>query len=234
MIRTALAPLPLVAGLVLAACSTDGADVVMAPSSFTGLTADIDAALDDDPDWILAGSSRLVRQLADGARADALITADETTMADAVEQGLVPSLPVAIAGNRLVLAVAPDNPGAVASVADLGDDDLLVGLCAEEVPCGRLAADARRTLGLDLAADTEEPNVRSLAAKIAAGELDAGLIYATDAADLGLATVDDATLAVFVTDYLAASLDDEPSTVIQFLRSPPGRALLTDAGFLTP
>ncbi len=234
MSRPALVPLLLFLGLAAAGCGADGSTVVMAPSSFTGLTARIDAALEDDPDWIVAGSNRLVRQLADGARADVLITADETTMAEAVAQGLVTTEPMTIATNRLVLAIAPGNPGSVTSVADLRDERLLIGLCSVEVPCGRLAAEARGRLGLQVAADTEEPNVRSLARKIAAGELDAGLIYATDAADLGLATVDDDVLRVFVTDYLAASLNGETSPVIDFLRSAQGRELLADEGFVTP
>ena len=234
MSRTALTPLLLVAGLAAAGCGADASTVVMAPSSFTGLTAGIDAALDDEPDWVIAGSNRLVRQLADGARADVLITADETTMAAAVAEGLVTSEPVTVATNRLVLAVAPGNPGPVTSLDDLSDERLLLGLCAVEVPCGRLAAEARGRLGLDLSVDTEEPNVRSLARKIAGGELDAGLIYATDAADLDLATVDDEVLGAFVTDYLAASLNGEPSPVIEFLRSPQGRLLLAAEGFVAP
>lgn len=230
-------PLPAVAlalGLVVSACSADSATVAMVPSSLTALTDEVDAALETDTDWIIAGSSRLVRQLADGASADLLITADAETMDEAIAQGIVETEPVVIGGNRLVLAVAPGNPGAVESVGDLADTRLLIGVCADEVPCGRLASAAATTLGLTVAADTEEPNVRSLATKIAAGELDAGLVYATDAQDLRLATVDDATLQPFVTSYLAASLGDGATEIISFLTSEAGRNLLAAEGFTPP
>ncbi|MEZ5247635.1 MAG: substrate-binding domain-containing protein [Acidimicrobiales bacterium] len=224
----------IVAAMGLVGCGSDGdTTVVMVPSSFTGLTASIDTRLDIDTDWVIAGSSRLVRQLADGAAADVLITADAETMADAVDQGLVAGEPVVVARNRLVVALAPGNQAGVAELDDLADPDLLIGVCAAEVPCGRLAARAVDS-GLDLAVDTEEPNVRSLALKIARGELDAGLVYATDAADLGLATLDDDSLTGFETAYLAASVRDEPSPIIDFLRADAGRDLLEDEGFLLP
>ena len=43
--------------------------------------------------------------------------------------------------------------------------------------------------------DTAEPNVRALAHKLANGELDAGLVYATDAHSLGLTTIADTRIA---------------------------------------
>ncbi|GJM37648.1 MAG: molybdate-binding protein [Acidimicrobiales bacterium] len=212
----------------------DEPDIAMVPSSFTDLTAEIDLALDDDPEWIIAGSSRLLRQLEDGAAADLLITADAETMDRAIADGLVDSTLGVVARNRLVFAVAPDNPGGIAAVEDLGNADLFLGICAPEVPCGRLAATAVDALSVDVAADTEEPNVRALALKIARGELDGGLIYATDALAFSLDTVDDERLASFVTDYVAASVHGGTTGIPAFLRSDDGRALLESRGFIVP
>ncbi|MDW3219548.1 MAG: substrate-binding domain-containing protein [Acidimicrobiales bacterium] len=213
---------------------SDDPDIAMVPSSFTDLTAEIDRALDDDPVWVIAGSSRLVRQLADGAAADLLITADAATMEQALADGLVDTTLGVVARNRLVFAVAPDNPGGITSVEDLGDGDRFLGVCAPEVPCGRLAAAALDELGIEVAADTEEPNVRALALKIARGELDGGLIYATDARAFSLDTVDDVRLEAFVTDYVAASVHGGTTGIPAFLRSDEGRALLESRGFLVP
>jgi len=224
----------IIATLLFTACGGGSSRVAMAPSSMTTLTDEIDDALSSDTEWVIAGSARLVGQLADGASADVLITADRETMQSAIDQSLVADEPIVIAGNRLVLAIAPGNPGEVERLEDLTSADLLLGVCASEVPCGRLAAEAQATLGIDIAADTEEPNVRSLALKITNGELDAGLIYATDAADLGLATIDDSRLEGFVTEYLAASVRGEPSDITMFLTSDPGRRLLADRGFTLP
>jgi molybdate transport system substrate-binding protein len=221
--------------LALSSCSGDGATTTaMAPSSFAGITDEIDVGLDADIDWIVAGSSRLVRQLADGAEADLLITADAETMSDAIDRQLVRGEAVTIAANRLVVAVAPGNPGDVDELDDLLDPSLLVGICATEVPCGRLAARAQERLGMSIPVDTEEPNVRSLALKIKGGELDAGLVYATDAEDLGLDTIGEAQLDGFVTEYRAASVNGAPSEIIDFLLSDSGRALLASAGFQVP
>jgi molybdate transport system substrate-binding protein len=224
----------LTATIALSGCGDDSATVAMVPSSFTGLTVEIDRALDTETDWIIAGSSRLVRQLADGATADLLITADADTMREAVAQRLVSGEPVTIAANRLVVALAPGNPGGLDDLDDLRDPALLLGVCAAEVPCGRLAAEVREAIDLSVSVDTEEPNVRALALKIAGGELDAGLIYATDAQDLGLDTLGEGPLDAFVTEYRAASVADGPAPIIEFLRSDPGRALLTAAGFGVP
>ena len=223
------------AALLLAACEgDDGGPVAMVPSSFTDMTHEIDRARGTETEWIISGSSRLVRQLADGADADLLITADEATMRRAFDDGLVDVSLGTIAHNRLVLAVAPENPAGVDRLSDLADPDLLIGVCASEVPCGRLADEAATALGLTVAADTEEPNVRSLALKIARGELDAGLIYQTDALAFSLDTVDDDRLAGFVTAYVAASVHGDITGIAAFLRTPPGQELLVAAGFTIP
>jgi len=224
----------LIAVAAFSGCADDSSSVALVPSSMTGIVDEVDDALDTRTDWVIAGSARLVAQLADGAAADLLITADAETMDDAVSRGLVDGPPVVFAGNRLVVAVAPGNPANVEELSDLTVDDLLVGVCAHEVPCGRLAVDAQAALGLELSVDTEEPNVRSLANKIVSGELDAGLIYATDATDLSLDTVADDELAPFVTAYVAAAIGGESSDIIDFLLSPSGQALLASRGFSAP
>ncbi|MEQ8841022.1 MAG: substrate-binding domain-containing protein [Acidimicrobiales bacterium] len=231
-LRRGLAGLLATLTLLTPGCGDDTGTVAMVPSSLTGVTEPVDDALGTETAWVIAGSSRLVRQLADGARADVLITADAETMRDAVARGLVEGEPVVIAGNRLVVALAPGNPGRLDDLADLEDPTLLLGVCAAEVPCGRLAAEAETALSIDVAVDTEEPNVRALALKIETGELDAGLVYATDAADLGLETLRAAELDPFVTEYLAVAVHGSAHEIVDFLRSPAGRRLLSDDGFI--
>lgn len=228
----------LVAALALTAFSCGDGDTtrtVMAPSSFAGVIADVDLARGTDTEWVVAGSSRLVAQLADGASASLLITADAATMQRAVDDGLVTDFPVTIATNRLVFAVAPGNPGMIDALEDLAEPGLVLGVCAAEVPCGRLAGRAAADLGLSVAADTEEPNVRALALKIARGELDGGLVYATDALEFALDTVADDRLDSFVNEYQAAVADfADRSGVLAFLQSDAGREILTDRGFGLP
>ena len=188
---------------------------------------------------VLAGSSALAAQLAEGAEADVLMTADAATMQRAVEAGSVRGRVTAIATNALVLAVAPGNPGQVASLDDLDRADLLVGLCAAGVPCGTLADRALDRLGIEPAVDTRELNARALAAKIALGELDAGLVYATDAAALGLEIIAAAGLDRFTNTYQMASIHADPPAPVQavleaFEPDGLGAESLLEAGFSPP
>src|SRR5947199_2891068 len=65
-----------------------------------------------------AGSQQLVSQLQQGARADALATADQPTMTGVPARDRS-GTPAVFARNRLVIAVAHGNPKHVQSMADL-------------------------------------------------------------------------------------------------------------------
>lgn len=186
----------------------------MAASSLTDV---VEAVSSNNPNVtaILSGSSTLVAQLSAGAGADVLITADAATMDRATADGSIRGKPVVIATNTVVLATAPGNPGDVSGLADLARRDLLVGLCAPEVPCGALARQALDEARIIASVDTLELNVRALAAKLSLGELDAGLVYGTDAAIAGLSTVDAPELDGHANRYLIASVSAEPPPPVQ-------------------
>lgn len=133
-----------------------------------------------------AGSSQLVTQMLEGAPADLLITADETTMQKALEEvaELSEASPQTIATNALVLATAPGNPAAIDSIDDLAQEGTMTALCAPQVPCGRLAQQELAQQKLKPANLTEETNVSAVATKLATGQVDAGFIYSTDATSL--------------------------------------------------
>ena len=71
---------------VLGACSSDdGETLIFAASSLAAATDNIDAELQADPatappKWVLAGSSRLIAQVRDGARPDIIVTADASQL----------------------------------------------------------------------------------------------------------------------------------------------------------
>lgn len=211
----------------------------MAASSLTDV---VEAVTSADPrvTAVISGSSTLVAQLSAGADADVLITADAATMDRAVADGLIGGKPAVIATNTVVLATAPGNPGQVTGLADLARRDLLVGLCAAEVPCGTLARRALDEARIVASVDTLELNARALAAKLSLGELDAGLVYGTDAAAAGLPTVSAPELDGHANRYYIASVSAEPPPTVQAVVdafTEPGRvgaeALLTH-GFGPP
>ncbi len=156
-----------------------------------------------------------------------------------VDAGLAAGEVIPFAANHLVIAVPAGNPGGVRSLDDLGRDDLLVGRCAPEVPCGRLALAELDESGIDDAADTEEPDVRSLLVKVAEGELDAALVYATDVAAAGddVQVVEDERLDRR-TEYQAVRIDggdvEAAERFLRLLRGPAGESLLAALGFEAP
>lgn len=192
-------------------------------------------------DFSFGPSSELATQIAEGAPADVLATADETTMAAATDARTVDGTPTVFASNRMEIAVPEGNPGGVDGLEDFADADLVIGLCAEEVPCGRLARQALGSAGVQPSVDTDEADVKALLAKIAAGEVDAGLVYRTDVRSAdddvdGIALPGDQQV---VTRYPLAAVAGSPRpevarAFVAFVTSPDGRAILEGFGFGPP
>jgi molybdate transport system substrate-binding protein len=256
-LRRAVLAVALSAALAVAAGCGSGADDSAADGAGSGLDGTITvhaaASLTDafgeaadafsrahpgvDVDLNLAGSQALREQILAGAPGDVFASANMATMDEVVEAGAA-AQPVVVAHNALEIAVPAGNPAGVDALDDLGDGDLLVGLCAVEVPCGDAARRAFDAAGVRPAPDTEEPDVRSLLTKVAAGELDAGLVYRSDVAAAGgdVEGVEVPDAVNVVTDYPAAVLADagEPGIArafVGFLRSSDGQEILESWGF---
>ncbi|MCV7193483.1 molybdate ABC transporter substrate-binding protein [Mycolicibacterium brumae] len=181
------------------------------------------------------GSPTLVTQLQEGADADVLATADERTMATAVEAGVVQD-PKLFASNTLVVAVPAGNPGNVDSLDDLAHVTTVV--CAPEVPCGAAARQLLSDAGVQVTPASQEQNVSAVLTKVAAGEADAGLVYATDVAG-------DSKVESFVPDgaadvvnhypiALADPLSEAASAFMGFVLGDDGQKILAEHGFGAP
>ena len=237
-----------VPSLALSACSDPSDDapvLVLAAASLTDAFTTMEAEFEAenpgvDVEVSFGGSSSLQVQVEEGAPADVVALADAVPMDALVDRGLVDA-PQVFASNSLVLVTPADNPGDVDSIDDLADPGLLVGVCAPQVPCGAYAREAFELAGVEASLDTEEPDVRSLAAKVAAGELDAALVYATDVDafgdDLAIVALPDGVdvraeypIAV-VSD---PSRPDDAGKFVDYVLSPSGQAVLADAGFGEP
>ena len=185
------------------------------------------------------GSTALVAQLAEGASADVFATADEDTMAKAVDEGLVTD-PDVFATNTLVVAVPDGNPGGVEELADLADERLTVVLCAAEVPCGAASQRLLESAGVTVAPASFEQNVTAVLTKVAAGEADAGLVYATDVeSEPDVESFVPEGAADVVNRYPIAALDraTNPAAAaafVAFVRAPEGQAVLAEHGFGVP
>lgn len=215
--------------------------LVLGTTSLTDAFTEIEAAFEDaNPaiDVVLTfdSSSTLAGQVAEGAPAGVLATADETTMATAVDAGAVDGEPVLFATNTGVLA-RPAGNDTVTSPDDLEDDRALLAACAPEVPCGVVAREMFAALGIDPQIDSDEQHVGAVLTKLEADEIDAGVIYATDAlASDAVTTVPLPADVVVTTNYPIAAVEDSEAAAgfVAFVTGPEGQAILASAGFLGP
>ena len=251
MRRTALA-----AALMLTACGAEpapapdgGAPVeltVLAAASLRTAFEELGARYErahpgTEVAFSFAGSADLVAQLAEGAPADVLATADTASMDRAVAQGLLDGPPQPFATNVLQIVTPPDDPGRVSSFADLARPGLAVVVCAEQVPCGRALAQVEETSGTALSPVSEETSVSGVLAKVTAGEADAGVVYVTDARAAGDAvrTVPFPEAAGVVNTYPIGTVagSEHPrgaAELVAHLRGAEAREVLAAAGFGAP
>lgn len=189
----------------------------------------------------LGASSALREQILEGAPADVYASANQPNMQQLVEAGEVAGDPRTFARNRLQIAVPAGNPAGITGLADFSHEELLLGLCAEGVPCGDFARQALAAAGVTPALDTDEPDVRALLTKIALGELDAGIVYVTDVASTRGAVqgIDIPEAYNVVAEYPIAVLANAPhprnaAAFVEFVLSAEGRAILAAHGFAAP
>ena len=221
----------------------EGEVLVSAAASLTDAFRSVEAAFEDlhpDVDVILnfGPSSGLRTQIVEGAPVDVFASADTANM-DAVadEWATEPSV---FATNRLAIAVPAGNPAGVGGLADLARDDLLIGLCAEGDPCGEYARTALASAGVVASVDTAETDVRALLDKIAAGELDAGIVYWSDVR--GNRSVEDVAIPAehdVVASYPIAVLSGAPNPAaarafVEFVLSLQGQGIMSAHGLGSP
>lgn len=196
-------------------------------------------------------SSTLATQLAEGAPADVFASANIRQMEVAQEAGRIEEPSAIFARNRLVIAVPADNPAGIDSLADLAMPGVLLVFAAPEVPV-RVYTDAMLDM---LAADpaygdsyrdavlanlvSEEENVRQVIAKIALGEVDAGIVYQSDITP----DVAETVMAVSIPDefnqiasYPIATISDSANpdhaqAFVEYVLSDAGQAILLEWGF---
>jgi molybdate transport system substrate-binding protein len=199
----------------------------------------------DNPGWSIdftfAGSSDLVTQLTQGAKADVFASADAKNMDKATQAGLLSGDPVNFASNTLVIVTAPGNPKKVSSFADLTKPGLSVVACAPQVPCGSATKKVEEATKVTLDPVSEETSVTDVLTKVTSGQADAGVVYVTDAIGAGdkVAEVDFVESSVAVNTYPIAVLKsatdvDAAKKFIELVTSEAGQKVLSQAGFAKP
>jgi molybdate transport system substrate-binding protein len=188
-----------------------------------------------------AGTPQLVMQVRAGALCDVFASADDVNMRRAIEAVPGSSTPRVFAKNRLAIVTESGNPHGVRALADLARDDLRVALCGPDVPAGRYAREALRKAGVEVRTVSDEPSVRAVVAKVRLGEVDAGIVYATDVAAAGGDVeavglpVEHEVVATYPIAVLAPRERREAAQrFVDFVLSPDGQRVLRSSGFEAP
>ncbi|GIG69031.1 molybdate ABC transporter substrate-binding protein [Phytomonospora endophytica] len=207
--------------------------------SFTRIGADFEAANPGTKvTFNFAGSSALATQIGQGAPADVFASAAPANMATVADAGDVDGEAVTFVKNQLVIAVPKGNPKGITGLSDLVGPDVKVALCAEQVPCGAAAKKALQAASVELTPVTFEQDVKSVLSKVTLGEVDAALVYRTDAiaAASDVDGVEFAESAGAINEYPIAVLRNAPNKAtarafVDHVLSDPAKLVLTTAGF---
>jgi molybdate transport system substrate-binding protein len=150
------------------------------------------------------------------------------------------------AKNNLVIITPPDDPARIGSIQDLAGPGVQLVRAAEGVPVGDYARQVLDNAGITKAANgnvvSNEQDDASVVAKIASGEADAGIVYASDVTEAVAPTVravaipDDvnviATYPIAVVD--GSANNDLASAFVRYVSGSEGQATLRSFGFLPP
>jgi molybdate transport system substrate-binding protein len=220
--------------------------LVSAAASLTDAFAEVEAAFETANPGVdvvlnLGSSSSLREQILEGAPADVFASANTANMDQVVTGGEAAGEPTMFARSLLQIAVPADNPAGITGLQDFANEELLIGLCAEDVPCGDFGRQALANAGVVPAIDTNEPDVRALLTKIQAGELDAGIAYMTDVLSSGGAVEGivipdefNVVAAYPIVPLANAPNPDGAAAFVAFVLSERGQAILASYGFTSP
>ena len=186
-------------------------------------------------------SSNLATQINQGAPADVFASADADNLQKTIDAGGVTPPPVVFAKNRLEIAVEKGNPKRIKSLADLQKPGLVVVLCADQVPCGKYAAQSLAMAGVTVSPASKEENAKATLSKVSIGEADASIVYVTDvrAAKGTTSGVKIPDRVNVIATYPIGVVKDSQNTAaakawVKFVRSEEGQGVLRKFGFLPP
>lgn len=237
--------------LLLLSVPVSAADLqVFAAASLTDALREISAeyekiATGDKLVLNLGASSTLARQIQEGAPADLFLSADEAKMDGLAKRKLLlPGTRRSVLSNTLVVVVPVDSNLKISGPADLAASSIRALALAEpqSVPAGIYAKEYLKRKALwnkviDRVVPTE--NVRATLAAVESGNVDAGIVYKTDAGISKKVRIAyevpkaEAPNISYPFAVLAASEHKEVARrFLDFLISPPSLAIFRKYGFL--
>ncbi len=230
--------------LLLLACQTPEPPPlqVYAASSLSAVLPEVaEQAGVGEVEFSFDASSRLAAQVSAGAPVDLLFTADEASM-DGVSYWMEPQSRFSLLSNALVLVVPVSAAWTPANVEDLRNPALQrLGLAGENVPAGKYAQAALEHFDVWTRVEPQvvrADNVRTALAWAARGEVDAAMVYATDArvepgvkVAISFPTDSHPPIRYPVARSKAAADPERVDKLLDYLKSAEARAVFERAGF---
>lgn len=229
------------------AVAVTGTLTVMGPASLKGLLEATKTRFEAENPGIsirlsLGHVPTLLAQIEGGVPADVLVTPDSGTMGQASSKGMVAGKADVIARSAMALVVPAGNRAGVKGVDSLSNASLRVALCAKELPCGKLSDKLAAKSSISLDADTLEPGgTAAIVTKASTGEIDVGLVFATDVKAGGakverimIPEASNVSSEVSAAALSASTNATAARAFVAFLASSGGRELATGVGFLKP
>lgn len=188
-----------------------------------------------------AGSQILAHQINQGAPADVFASSAAEQMAVVGDAGNLAAKPRVFATNRLAIAVEEGNPRGVRGLADLADPDLVVAMPGEQVPAGAYARRVLDAAGVTVRPASLEADVRAALGRVALGEADASVVYASDvvAADgrvdgVAIPAGANVTVAYPIAPLAGATDLADARAFVAFVLGEDGQAILARHGLQAP
>jgi len=185
-----LFPLLLLLGMSLSPIQAEEVDVFAAASltdALKEIAVNYEKTSGDKVIFNFAASNTLDMQIKAGAPADIFFSADEVKMDDLAKQGLVEKeTRKDLLSNSLVVVVPGDSPAKLTSAAQLADPKfakIALGQ-PQSVPAGIYAKEYLQKIGIWPQIEARiipAESVRAALAAVETGNVDAGIVYKTDA-----------------------------------------------------
>jgi molybdate transport system substrate-binding protein len=227
------------------ASASTGTITVFAAASLTGTFTQLGKQFEaahpgDTVKFSFGPSSGLATQITSGAPADVFASAAPANMDQVVSAGDAAD-PQDFAKNIMEVAVPPNNPAKVTSVNDLAKKSVKVALCQPQVPCGVVAAEVFKNVGITVKPVTLQTDVKSVLTQVELGNVDAGMVYVTDAKAAGtkvkgitIPANENASTLYPIAAISSSKHKSEAQAFVAYVLSPAGQNVLAAAGFEKP
>jgi molybdate transport system substrate-binding protein len=211
---------------------------VFAAASLTDVFPKIDAKVI----YSFGGSNTLATQIRNGAPADVLASANVDIPNQLYKEGFVLK-PVNFTRNKLVVIVPKANPAGITSMYDLTKPNVKIDIASPGVPVGAYTLQILKQMGLSTRVLTnvvsQDEDVRSVLARVALGQADAGFVYATDvrsvSEDVNVIKVPAWAQPKVIYAMAVVSRSSNKAAAQAYVKkilSKPGQAILAKYGFL--